>query len=306
VSTAVKWQIAERPEKLARCVICSGSSQPCFQSAGYWIRECRSCGHRFADVRATDNHIEKTYSDNYFAGDVAGYSDYLGDQRLLIERGRWYAGRVARFCNPGTLLDVGAAAGFTLRGFADLGWDVLGLEPNVGMAEYARTQLQIPVEATALETWNGGHRFDLVSMLQVLPHFFDPRSAIRCAATCLRTGGHLLIELWDRKSWTAQLWGESWHEYNPPSVLHWFSKATLVRLLNSEGFVLVDHGRPSRWISVGHAKSVLRNKTAVSLTIRLLHSVAGLLPEKLAIPYPCDDLFWMLLRLEDVKPKDSR
>jgi hypothetical protein len=79
-------------------------------------------------------------------------------------------------------------------------------------------------------------------------------------------------------------------------VLHWFSKATLNRLLESEGFVRVAQGQPPRWISVGHAKTVLRQKADTSLLNRLILAASAIVPDRLAVPYPYDDLIWMLFR----------
>jgi SAM-dependent methyltransferase len=237
------------------------------------------------------------YDNDYFFAGGAGYANYLSDARLFIQRAKWYAARLARHTQPGTLLDIGAAAGFTLRGFADAGWDVLGIEPNAQMADYARTQMHIAVEASSLEAFSGGHRFDLVTMLQVLPHFANPRAAIQRAAQLLRPGGHLLIETWNRESWAARLFSTSWHEYSPPSVLHWFSKQSLIRLLASEGFAVVSQGRPPRWVSMAHAKSVLRNKANTSLVHRALLAASSIFSDRLAVPYPGDDLIWLLLRL---------
>ncbi len=284
-----------------RCVVCSADSQRRFEISGIWIRQCDSCGHQFAEIADCEHHVEKIYGDDYFFAGGAGYRNYLSDSRLFIERAKRYAARVGQHIAPGTMLDVGAAAGFTLRGFADAGWDVLGIEPNARMAEYAQSEMHVAVEANTLEAFSSGHRFDLVTMLQVLPHFANPRAAIQRAARLLCPGGYLLIETWDRKSWTAQLFGKSWHEYSPPSVLHWFSKQSLFRLLSSEGFAVVAHGRPTRWISMGHAKSVLQSKSQVCSAQRALLAVSALLPDGLAVPYPGDDLMWMLLRLGDAQ-----
>lgn len=281
------------------CILCGGSSSPSFEVSGIWIRQCNACGHQFAEMSDREHPVQQLYGDDYFFAGGAGYSDYLGDSRLFLQRARWYAARVARHTTTGSMLDVGAAAGFTLRGFADSGWDVLGIEPNAKMAAHARTKLHVAVEPTTLEAFDSGHRFDLVTMLQVLPHFANPRAALRRAAELLRPGGHLLIETWDRRSWTARLFGKSWHEYSPPSVLHWFSKQSLIHLLSSEGFALVDQGRPPRWISIRHAQSVLRNKAKSSVSYRTLLAAAAILPGRLAVPYPGDDLIWLLLRRGD-------
>ncbi len=285
----------------APCILCSSSSSRRFEVSGIWIRQCNCCGHQFAEITNFPHHVQEIYGDDYFSQGGAGYSDYLSESKLLIDRAGWYATRLARHARPGTMLEVGAAAGFTLRGFADAGWDVLGLEPNAKMAEYARTQLHVAIEPTTLEAFRSGHQFDLVTMLQVLPHFANPRAAIQQAAQILRPGGHLLIETWNRQSWTARLFGKGWHEYSPPSVLHWFSKQALIRLLESEGFTLIEHGRPPRWISMGHAKSVLRSKADRSLAYQMLLATASILPDGVAVPYPCDDLIWMLLRQGDIK-----
>jgi hypothetical protein len=112
----------------------------------------------------------------------------------------------------------------------------------------------------------------------------------------LRPGGHLLVETWDRKSWTARLSGRAWHEYSPPSVLHWFTRGGLTRWLRHEGYQLVATGRPSKWISAAHATSLLAHKKEGSLSARLAYALASLVPGRLAIPYLGDDLFWALFR----------
>jgi SAM-dependent methyltransferase len=278
------------------CAVCQHASQRHFEASGYWIRQCGSCGHQFAELSDASGHVQRQYGDKYFTGGGAGYSNYLQEERLLVHRGRWYARRVRRFCRSGSVCDVGAAAGFTLAGFREAGWEPFGIEPNAKMAEYARQRLNICVHATSLEEWQPNCAFDLVLMLQVLPHFVDPGRALQKAAQAVRPGGQLLIETWDRSSWTARLCGKGWHEYSPPSVLHWFSRAGLTQLAHQAGFAQVASGRPSKWINAGHAKSVLQHKAASSLTNRLAFGVARLIPDRVAIPYIAEDLFWALFR----------
>lgn len=278
------------------CVLCDAESVRLREVDGFWIRRCKSCGHEFAELPSREGHVERVYSDTYFFGGGAGYSDYLSERELLLERGRWYGRLMKRFCEPGTVLDVGAASGFTLQALSEAGWQCQGLEPNAGQAEYARSSLGLAVDTGTLETWTTDRSFDLVTMLQVLPHFLDPRQSLQKCAEFLRPGGYLLIETWNRDSWTARLLGASWHEYSPPSVLHWFSRASVTSLAESVGFAYVAHGRPAKWISAGHAKSLLRSKANESLTNRLLARVASVVPDRVAVPYPAEDLFWVVLQ----------
>jgi SAM-dependent methyltransferase len=241
-------------------------------------------------------HIERTYADDYFSGSGAGYSDYLSEERLLIRRGRWYARLLSQHCTPGSVLDIGAAAGFTLRGFGDAGWKCHGIEPNQSMARYARQRYGISVESTSLESWKTDQSFDLVTMLQVLPHLADPRQALQKCSQVLRDRGLLLVETWDRDSWMAQLAGRHWHVRNPPSVLHWFSSSGLIQLARSAGLEPVAQGSLVRWIDAAHAKAVLRHRSGGSGVYRFLASIAHLIPDRVAIPYLADDLFWALFR----------
>ena len=237
----------------------------CTASRGTGFASAIHVAHQFAELDCQQDqqeHVQRVYSDDYFFGGGAGYNDYLSEERLLVARGRWYAKLMSRYCQPGAVLDIGAASGFTLQGLREAGWQGFGIEPNVGLAEYATNRFGIPVEACSLESWTTCRRYDLVTMLQVLPHFLDPKKAIRKSANLLPPGGHLLIESWDRRSWTARLFGKNWHEYSPPSVLHWFSRDGIVRLAANLGFEFVAQGRPSKWIGAGHAKSLLASKAS--------------------------------------------
>ncbi len=278
------------------CPICQQTSEGVFIAHGYGIRDCGSCGHRFADLATAPTHTQQVYGDQYFQGGGAGYPDYLGEARILRDHGRWYAKRIATHLKPGTMLDVGAAAGFVLQGFTDHGWQGDGIEPNPKMAEYAREELKLAVQAGALESLQANKAYDLVSMIQVIAHFADLRQALQVAADATKPSGYWLIETWNKDSFAARLFGQNWHEYSPPSVLHWFSPTTLNTLAAQFGFHEIAHGRPSKWINGGHVKSLVQYKLQGLPLGRQAGKLLNLLPEYLPLPYLADDLFWMLLQ----------
>ncbi len=162
------------------------------------------------------------------------------------------------------------------------------------MAEHARTNLGLDVRTGSLKSFQSERRFDLVSMIQVIAHFIDPRRALEISSRVTRPGGYLLTETWDRRSWTARVLGRHWHEYSPPSVLHWFSRHGLAKLTEQCGYQTVAQGRPAKWLNGAHAKSLLRFKLGQSRMGRLAAAIAGIIPDALAVPYPAEDLFWML------------
>lgn len=271
--------------------------RPLFFKDGYEILGCEGCGHRSADTGDRPGHVERVYGDEYFAGGGAGYSDYLAEREILRKHGRRYGRLLQKYMPAGTVLDVGAAAGFVLQGLTDAGWSGRGIEPNPRMSEHARTRLGLRVDTGSLETFQTGERFDLVTLIQVVAHFADLRQAFQVASGITRPGGFWLIETWNRGSWTARIFGRHWHEYSPPSVLHWFTPATLRALAAQFGFQEVARGRPAKWLNGAHAVSLLTHKLGGG---RLLRGVGKMIPKNIPLPYPGDDLFWMLLRKSEV------
>lgn len=279
-----------------KCPLCASHSHRVFDRYDIWIVDCDVCGHRFADLEPSAEDIQQVYGDDYFEGGGAGYKNYLDEELLLRAAGRRYAGIVGKYASPGTVLDIGAAAGFILDGFQDAGWKGSGIELNESMSKYGREELKLDIFTGRLEDYPSTAKFDLVTMVQVIPHLRDPLSALTKVAGLTKSGGFLLIETWRRDSITARAFGRNWHEYSPPSVLHWFSKKGLQAAVERTGFMAVASGRPSKWINAGHAKSLMKYKLEQIPAGNLFAKGLGLIPDKLNLPYPAEDLAWMLFR----------
>ena len=270
------------------CPLCGSPSEFAFVAKGVDVLDCTACGHRFAGIDADEQHVESVYADEYFVGGGAGYTDYASEAEMLRRRGKDYAGKIARYAKPGRILDVGAAAGYILEGFTESGWSGTGLEPNAAMADLG-CERGLDIRRGSLESFSGKEQFDLISMIQVAAHFYDPRAAFKKAHSLLRPGGLLLIETWDRGSVSARIFGKNWHEYSPPSVLNWFTKEGLNTFLSRGGFTRIDGGRPSKKISGGHVRSLLKYRLGDNFLLKLI-------PERVNFPYPSEDLFWALYK----------
>jgi SAM-dependent methyltransferase len=247
------------------------------------------------EISPSPHHTGQIYGDEYFKGGGAGYPDYLGEEKILLDHGRRYGALLKQYTSPGKILDVGAAAGFLLKGFQENGWQGMGLEPNPSMASYGRDHLGLQMEAESLENFASNQRFDLVSMIQVIAHFSDVRRALQKAADVTQNGGFWLIETWNYESWVARLFGKHWHEYSPPSVLHWFSPSGLSRLVSQYGFSELARGRPDKRLNGAHVKSLLGYKLQNS-PLGFLQGGLRIIPDQITIPYPTFDLFWMLFQ----------
>ena len=271
------------------CPLCQSESKIVFEAKGFPVRDCAKCRHRFAEVLTSENHVAQTYDDSYFTGGGAGYSDYLAEGEMLRRRGDNYAKILSKYTETGKILDVGAAAGFVLQGFVENGWRGIGIEPNRRMAKFGNERLNLEILNGDLENFQTAEKFRLVSMIQVVAHFHEPRRAFQNAVDLLEPNGFLLIETWNRASLTARIFGKSWHEYSPPSVLQWFSRESLSGFLDEFGFKKIATGRPSKKISGEHAKSLLEYRLSEKFSPLL-----KIIPDKINFPYPAEDLFWAI------------
>ncbi len=264
--------------------------------------ECGICQHSYLGSSIEADHIDRHYGDDYFFAGGAGYSDYLASGSLLRRQGERYAksvvARLGRHNGEKSLFAVGAAAGFDLLAFRERGWQVSGLEPNPTMVQYAVDELSIPMECGGLETFVVHQAFDLVLAMQVVAHFVDLRIAAEKLSQLVKPGGHLLIETWNYRSLTARLFGKRWHEYSPPTVLQWFTPQSVQKWLNPVGFRQVHQGRPAKKISGQHAAGLLRYKLAELPGGGWLSRSTKFIPGSLEIPYPSEDLFWVIFQRE--------
>jgi 2-polyprenyl-3-methyl-5-hydroxy-6-metoxy-1,4-benzoquinol methylase len=281
---------------MMECPTGNSTTQRVFQVDGYWIRECQSCHLRCVEITTSQEHVNKVYSDNYFTEGGAGYSNYFDEAKIITAHGRYYGKILNRFIAPGRVLDVGAAAGFILKGLSEYGWKGVGLEPNRSMAEYGRINTGVDIKVGTLEQFESDEKFDLVNMVQVLPHFYNLERALSTAAEHTKPNGYWLIETWNKDSLLAQMMGANWHEYSPPSVLHFFSPKSLKHVVKQFGFEEVARGRPAKKINGSHAKSLLQHKLQDSTVGKLGAKLLNFVPNGLTLPYPSFDLFWALYK----------
>jgi SAM-dependent methyltransferase len=154
--------------------------------------------------------------------------------------------------SPGTeFLDVGCGTGIGARQYRAAGVTVLGVDPDVRMAEVAR-RTGIEVEIGNFETWDAaGRTFDAVVAGQAW-HWVDPVLGAGKAAQVLRPGG-LLATYWhvfDPPSDIAQAFDDVFERVAPDAPLHVpgraLQEANLTRAIEgvqtAGGF-----GEPEQW-----------------------------------------------------------
>lgn len=260
----------------------------------YKIMQCNHCNHYYTGIKLTNKRINNIYSDHYFFGGRAGYPDYFLEKEIQIKRGEKYAEIVNKYTTTGKLLDVGAAAGFIMKGFENKGWESSGIDPNKTMAEYGNTELNLDIQTGTMQNTHFDEKFDLIVLIQVVAHLNNINESFEIINNLINQEGLILIETWDKDSISAKLFGKNWHEYNPPSTLNFFGKKSLDTLMERYGFKKVAVGRPGKKIHGKHAKELVRYKLGRSKNIKWLKGIERVIPSEVYLPYPAEDLFWAL------------
>jgi 2-polyprenyl-3-methyl-5-hydroxy-6-metoxy-1,4-benzoquinol methylase len=158
---------------------------------------CHSCGLVSTNPRPSDEEIEKFYRDEYRKAYKQAFEPKL---KHLYRAGRVALERLEYLfplLSAGeSVLDLGAGGGellFVLRG---LGFDVQGIEPNIGYGNVARDLLGLPVQVTNYRqaTVEPGS-LDVVTCFHVLEHLPHPVDALSAMAAWLKPNGLMLIEV---------------------------------------------------------------------------------------------------------------
>lgn len=279
---------------MTACAICGSETRaPLFSKDGYHYTRCTGCGWAHLDPLPSEPESRALYSEDYFQrGAAGGYADYAGDEALhrTNARARCRLLPTLPADSAGSLLDVGCAVGFFLDEAHRLGWRISGVEPSPWAAAEARRRTGAEIHDSlraARETAGGRH--DAVTFFQALEHLPHPAEALVHAHACLRPGGLVIIETWDRGSLVARLFGSHWQQVTPPSVIHLFNRRDLGALLAQAGFRRLSIRRTGKRVSAGFVAGLLAGKYPKAGGL-LRRAILGSGLGRLALPYPLGDL----------------
>ncbi len=207
---------------------------------------CRACGFVYQNPRIDVDHIRAYYGDEYIAHRKRSDWGWLTPlyRRAMERHDRLKDGIVGRYVRlaPGSqVLDVGCGAGtFLARLRARYGVHATGVDfvdlshrPELAGAEF-HCGLFYDQDV-------GRDRFDLVTMWHFLEHDYDPLRTLGAAGRALRPDGRLVIEVPRLDSLTFRLYRERWPGLQAPQHTACYTRATLLRLVEAAGLVVVEH-----------------------------------------------------------------
>lgn len=136
--------------------------------------------------------------------------------------------RYLKGSEKGRLLDVGCGNGIFLDQMKQLGWDVVGVEPDEGAVSIAVQKFGLEVLHGSLEEakFPNGH-FDAITLNHVIEHVLDPIELLKECCRVLRPGGKLVVVTPNIRSLGAHVFGEHWRGLEVPRHLFLFSTWSL-------------------------------------------------------------------------------
>lgn len=215
-----------------QCVVCLGADHDPDRHPD--LLRCRHCGHRFyRGVAEVDS--AKLYGIDYH--ETEEYLDYAGQRETLARNFRHDLDRMERFgTRGGSLLEVGCAYGFFLAEAAPRFDRVHGLDISAPAVAWARAELGVSAQAGEVTQHRPEAPYDVVCMWDTIEHLPHPRRHLAAVARLLRPGGLLFLSTGDAGSLVARLRGRRWRMIHPPTHVHYFTRAGIRLLLESEGF----------------------------------------------------------------------
>lgn len=141
------------------------------------------------------------------------------------------------------LLDVGCGNGDFLELAVEMGWEVVGLEPDPLAVVAARARGFNVIEGQIETVVGMALRFDAITVSHVIEHVHDPAAFLASANTLLPQGGALYVDTPNILSVGAEAFGPSWRGLEPPRHLVIFNLPALRELLDKVGFGRVETKR---------------------------------------------------------------
>lgn len=197
---------------------------------------CVGCGLVRVDPQPNDNRkfYEDEYRQSYKKTFEPRPKHVLRAGRVALNR--W--SRIKDLLKPGLrALDVGSGGGEFSYLLTKLGLKVIGVEPNIGYAEYSRREYALDIQRGFIgEVQLDAASRELVTIWHVLEHTENPRAVLMRLREVLVIGGTLVVEVPNVEG-TSQSPRSTFHEAH----LYHFNAATLRRLGQSCGFQEVRH-----------------------------------------------------------------
>ena len=155
---------------------------------------------------------------------------------MMWDRFDWMAFE-ASLVNKKRSLDIGCSAGKAVKVLLNCGWQAEGIDLDADAVRYGQER-GLPVRVGSVEEQNNyAVLYDLITLIDVIEHLADPADCLKRSFNALSPGGVMFIKTPCADSLPHWFIGDAWLESS--EHLHFFSRRTLIRLLEKTGYQII-------------------------------------------------------------------
>ena len=274
---------------MQECIICGADSFKHIYSET--LVKCNSCGFITANMVVDENQIKSIYNENYFKGDE--YFDYPGDKIVIqknFEKRFKQIGINNSSLNSINALEIGCAYGFFLELFSHNfnNAQYIGIDVVPESINYGRKVLGLNLVLHDYLTFQTQDIYSHVFMWDVIEHLPRPDLFLEKISREIRKDGELHITTGDISALLPKIQKNKWRMIHPPSHLHYFTKKSLILLLNKYGFDIKSVVYKPVYRSV---KQIFYSLFLLNKTNRVFaEKIFGKIPERYFIPVNTYDI----------------
>lgn len=220
-----------------QCIFCNvGSDLIVIEENGYKGRKCPQCGLIYVSPRPTFSQILNLYTDDK----VSIYAEAIIPNYYAKRLHAKHTLKIIRkYEKSGSMLEIGAGAGYFLDEARKEGFEVYGNELNRIQADFINNILRIPCEDSMLnESSFQGKKFNLIYHCNVLSHFHDPIAEFKKIHDRLSENGILVFETGNLGD-VKKKYYKVFTKFDCPDHLFFFSKESIKKLVELTGFEII-------------------------------------------------------------------
>lgn len=223
--------------KNIRCIFCNKSSnQVVIEENGYEGRKCPKCNLIYVSPRPSFSQIQNLYSHDQAHISAESHISASFSKRLYAKHNLRI---MKRFIKSGSILEIGAGAGYFLDEARGEGFKVYSIELNSIHADFIRSKLGIPCEESPLDASSfDGKKFDIIYHCDVLSHFYDPIAEFKKINSALRGNGIIVFETGNFGD-VKKRYYRLFEKFQYPDHLFFFGENSLKELLRLTGFKFI-------------------------------------------------------------------
>ena len=214
-----------------------------FSREEFAIVECGACSFRFTQRPPDEASSEYYYGSEKYISHTEIKKGLINNLYHKVRKItlRVKARLVKNFTKKiiGHHLDIGAGTGAFVHEMEKASWNSIGIEPSQKARKIAHKLYKASVYPMTELNNLPEDSYTAITMWHVLEHVYQLHDTLARIEKILDRDGALFIAVPNYQSFDAQFYGSNWAAYDVPRHLYHFTPASMKKLLDQHGLILV-------------------------------------------------------------------